>query len=96
MAATPKRAAALTEAALVGEAVERSHRPRRHGRAGPGLPAPLTDMRATAAYRTRGAANLLYRFWALERAPTALPAAVVNVRALGAGELRERLRRART
>ncbi len=46
---------------------------------------PLTDMRATAAYRTRGAANLLYRFW-LETRADALPAAVVNVRALGAGE----------
>jgi xanthine dehydrogenase small subunit len=48
--------------------------------------APLSDMRATASYRARGAANLLYRFW-LETRADALPAAAVNVRAAGAGEL---------
>ena len=42
-------------------------------------------MRATADYRSRGAANLLYRFW-LETRDGALPAAMVNVRAIGAGE----------
>ena len=83
MAATPKRGA-LTEAALVGQ-------PWNEATARAGMAAlgqdyqPLTDMRATAAYRTRGAANLLYRFW-LETRADALPAAVVNVRALGAGE----------
>ncbi|SFC02677.1 xanthine dehydrogenase small subunit [Cupriavidus sp. OV038] len=83
MAATPKRGA-LTEAALVGQ-------PWNEATARAGMAAlgqdyqPLTDMRATAAYRARGAANLLYRFW-LETRADALPAAVVNVRALGAGE----------
>lgn len=83
MAATPKRAAA-TEAALIGQ-------PWNEATARAGMAAlaqdyaPLTDMRATASYRTRGAANLLYRFW-LETREGALPAASVNVRAVGAGE----------
>ncbi|CAG2132058.1 Carbon monoxide dehydrogenase small chain [compost metagenome] len=83
MAATPKRAA-LTEAALVGQPWDEATA--RAGMAALGQDyQPLTDMRATAAYRARGAANLLYRFW-LETRADALPAAVVNVRALGAGE----------
>jgi xanthine dehydrogenase small subunit len=61
MAATPKRAK-LTEAALIGglwseESVERAITR---------LPedfTPLTDMRATAAYRILVAQNLLRRFW---------------------------------
>ena len=83
MAATPKRAA-LAEAALTGQ-------PWNEATARAGMAAlgqdytPLTDMRATAAYRSRGAANLLYRFW-LETRDGALPAAMVNVRAIGAGE----------
>jgi xanthine dehydrogenase small subunit len=82
MAATPKRAAA-TEAALTGQ-------PWSEVTARAGMAAlaqdytPLTDMRATASYRSRGAANLLYRFW-LETRAEALPAAAVNVRAIGAG-----------
>ncbi|MNS73304.1 hypothetical protein D3C72_1067420 [compost metagenome] len=47
---------------------------------------PRSDMRATASYRSRGAANLLYRFW-LETTSEALPAAAVNVRAPGAGTI---------
>ncbi|QUN29321.1 xanthine dehydrogenase small subunit [Cupriavidus sp. KK10] len=82
MAATPKRAAA-TEAALTGQ-------PWNEATARAGMAAlaqdytPLSDMRATASYRSRGAANLLYRFW-LETRAEALPAAAVNVRAIGAG-----------
>ena len=80
MAATPKRAAA-TEAALLGQ-------PWTEATARAGMAAlsqdyqPLTDMRATAAYRAKGAANLLYRFW-LETRADALPATAVNVRAPG-------------
>ncbi len=82
MAATPKRAAA-TEAALTGQ-------PWNEATARAGMTAlsqdysPLSDMRSTASYRTRGAANLLYRFW-LETRADALPASAVNVRAIGAG-----------
>jgi len=83
MAATPKRAA-LTEAALTGQPWTEATA--RAGMAALGRDyAPLTDMRATASYRARGAANLLYRFW-LETREDALPAAGVNVRAIGAGE----------
>ncbi|HBD33112.1 MAG TPA: xanthine dehydrogenase small subunit, partial [Cupriavidus sp.] len=83
MAATPKRAV-LAEDALTGK-------PWNEATARAGMAAlgqdytPLTDMRATADYRSRGAANLLYRFW-LETRDGALPAAMVNVRAIGAGE----------
>ncbi|WP_423196493.1 MULTISPECIES: xanthine dehydrogenase small subunit [unclassified Cupriavidus] len=82
MAATPKRAA-HAEAALTGQ-------PWTEATARAGMAAlardytPLSDMRATASYRSRGAANLLYRFW-LETRADALPAAAVNVRAAGAG-----------
>ncbi|MFC4518644.1 xanthine dehydrogenase small subunit [Cupriavidus pinatubonensis] len=82
MAATPKRGAA-TEAALIGQ-------PWNEATVRAGMAAlsqdytPLSDMRSTASYRTRGAANLLYRFW-LETRADALPASAVNVRALGAG-----------
>src|SRR5436305_1882525 len=36
---------------------------------------PLTDLRASAAYRTRAAQNLLRRFWLETRAVDPLPAA---------------------
>ena len=62
MAATPKRAEAA-EAALIGQPFDK-----------PALDAaaealtqdftPLSDMRASAAYRMRAAQNLLHRFWA--------------------------------
>jgi xanthine dehydrogenase small subunit len=67
MAPTPQRAAA-TEAVLIGniwdEAAARS--------AMAALTqdyAPLSDMRASSAYRLRTAQNLLYRYW-LETRPT--------------------------
>lgn len=84
MAATPKRGA-LTEAALVGQPwTETTARAAMSALAQDFT--PLTDMRSTAAYRSRGAANLLYRFW-LETRADALPAAAVNVRAPGAGQI---------
>ena len=77
MAATPKRAPA-TEAALDGrrwtEATVRA-----------GMEAlaadytPLTDMRASAAYRLQTAQNLLYRFYLETRPDDPLPAAGVSV-----------------
>ena len=83
MAATPKRAA-LAEAALTGQPWNEATA--RGGMAALGQDyTPLSDMRATSSYRARGAANLLYRFW-LETRDNALPAAMVNVRAIGAGE----------
>jgi xanthine dehydrogenase small subunit len=84
MAATPKRAA-QAEAALLGQPWdEGTVRAAMHALADDYQ--PLTDMRATASYRLRGAANLLYRFW-LETRDNALPAAAVNVRAAAAGEV---------
>lgn len=86
MAATPKRAAQV-EAALAGQ-------PWNEATARAAMAAlsmdfsPLSDMRATASYRSRGSANLLYRFW-LETRADALPASAVNVRAAGAGEFPE-------
>jgi xanthine dehydrogenase small subunit len=77
MAATPKRAA-LAEAALQGRewteptlkdamaALEQDY-------------APLTDMRASNAYRMQGAQNLLRRFWFETRLDQPLPADAVNV-----------------
>jgi xanthine dehydrogenase small subunit len=77
MAATPKRAA-LAEAALQGRAWTE-----------PALKdamaalaqdyAPLSDMRATNAYRMQGAQNLLRRFWFETRPEQPLPADAVNV-----------------
>ena len=40
---------------------------------------PLTDMRASAAYRLQVAQNLLQRFWLETRSGDALPAAQTNV-----------------
>ncbi|MGO4329226.1 xanthine dehydrogenase small subunit [Cupriavidus sp. 2TAF22] len=83
MAATPKRGA-RTEAALLGQPwTEPTVRAAMAELAQDYT--PLSDMRATAAYRSRGAANLLYRFW-LETRADALPASAVNVRAPGAGQ----------
>lgn len=84
MAATPKRAA-QAEAAMLGQrwdepTVRAAMAALAHDFT------PLTDMRASASYRARGAANLLYRFW-LETRDDALPAGAVNVRAPGAGAL---------
>ena len=80
MAATPRRAAA-TEAALTGrpwneetlqlacEALAQDYQ-------------PLTDMRASAAYRLRAAQNLLRRFWLVTRVDDPLPEGAVNAFAL--------------
>jgi xanthine dehydrogenase small subunit len=77
MAATPKRAA-LAEAALQGRAWTE-----------PALKdamaalaqdyAPLSDMRASNAYRMQGAQNLLRRFWFETRLDQPLPAEATNV-----------------
>ena len=45
---------------------------------------PLTDMRASAAYRAQVAGNLLRRFWLETRPESALPASAVSVFARGA------------
>jgi xanthine dehydrogenase small subunit len=77
MAAIPKRAA-KTEAALLGqpwnEATVRT--------AMAALAqdyAPISDLRASAEYRTKAAQNLLYRFYLETRPQAALPAAQVSV-----------------
>jgi xanthine dehydrogenase small subunit len=82
MAATPKRAPAA-EAALSGRewteetlcsamaALEQDY-------------APLSDMRASSAYRMLAAQNLLRRFWLETRPQDALPREAVNAFALGA------------
>jgi xanthine dehydrogenase small subunit len=46
--------------------------------------APLSDMRASAAYRMQGAQNLLRRFWYETRLGDPLPREAVNAFALGA------------
>ncbi|HPM68530.1 MAG TPA: xanthine dehydrogenase small subunit, partial [Piscinibacter sp.] len=40
---------------------------------------PLSDMRASAAYRAQVAANLLQRFWLETRAKDPLPASATSV-----------------
>jgi xanthine dehydrogenase small subunit len=80
MAATPKRAPA-TEAALVGndwtEATVRGAM-----RALADDYAPLTDMRATAAYRLQTAQNLMYRFFLETRHDEPLSPSEVSVYAV--------------
>ena len=82
MAATPKRAASCEallagkpwdEATLAGamEALAQDY-------------APLSDMRASGAYRMQAAQNLLRRFWFETRPHDPLPAAAVNAFALRA------------
>jgi xanthine dehydrogenase small subunit len=77
MAATPRRAAA-TEAALEGQAwTEATVRAGMEALAADYV--PLTDMRASAAYRLQCARNLLYRFYLETRPGDALPATGVSV-----------------
>jgi xanthine dehydrogenase small subunit len=77
MAATPRRAAA-TEAALSGN--DWTEATARAGMAALAVDyAPLTDMRASAAYRMKTAQNLLYRFFLETRCADPLPAAQVSV-----------------
>ncbi|MDF0499181.1 xanthine dehydrogenase small subunit [Burkholderia cenocepacia] len=82
MAATPKRAT-HTEAVLDGaqwheataqaamQALERDYQ-------------PLSDMRATSAYRLDTAKNLVYRFWLETRPHDPLPPQALNVREVAA------------
>jgi xanthine dehydrogenase small subunit len=46
--------------------------------------APLSDMRASSAYRLMAAQNLLRRFWLETRPQDPLPREAVNAFALGA------------
>ena len=82
MAATPKRAAS-TEAALIGQDwTEASVRA-----AMSALDSdfqPLTDMRASSAYRAKVARNVLLRFFLETRADTPLALAEINAFAYGA------------
>ncbi|HEV3104767.1 MAG TPA: xanthine dehydrogenase small subunit [Trinickia sp.] len=84
MAATPKRAT-QAEAALVGVAWDE----RTASRAMDALAAdyaPLTDMRASSAYRTRIARNLLWRFYLETREQAPLAPAELNAFAFEDGE----------
>jgi xanthine dehydrogenase small subunit len=83
MAATPKRATAA-EAVLVGrhwtedtlaEAMEELKRDY----------APLSDMRASNAYRMQAAQNLLRRFWYETRVDDPLPVTALNAFAVRSG-----------
>ena len=82
MAATPKRAAA-TEALLIGK-------PWTEATVAAAMQAmatdyaPLSDMRASSAYRMKTAQNLLRRFWFETRQDAPLPAAAVNAFAVRA------------
>jgi xanthine dehydrogenase small subunit len=77
MAATPKRAS-HTEAALAGKPwTETTLRAARAALATDYT--PLTDMRASAAYRMQVAQNLLERFYLETRPDNPLPAASVSV-----------------
>jgi xanthine dehydrogenase small subunit len=82
MAATPKRAAAA-EAVLLGAPwTEDTLREAMAALAKDY--APLSDMRASSAYRMQTAQNLLRRFWLETRAENPLPREAVNAFALGA------------
>ena len=85
MAATPKRAS-HTEAALAGKPwTETTLRAARAALATDYT--PLTDMRASAAYRMQVAQNLLERFYLETRPDNPLPAASVSVFATAQEEL---------
>lgn len=77
MAATPRRAA-LAEAAMLNQPWDEATMKA----AQRGLEqdyAPLSDMRASSAYRMKAAQNLLQRFWLETRPDLRMPAAAVNV-----------------
>jgi xanthine dehydrogenase small subunit len=76
MAATPKRAAAA-EAALLGRAWDDAAVKAAMTALAADY-APLSDMRASSAYRMRTAQNLLRRFWLETRLEDPLPAEAVN------------------
>ena len=77
MAAIPKRAA-LAEACLRGETWDEAAVRNAMQQLGQDF-APLSDMRASADYRARAAANLLYRFFLETRPQQPLGAQAVNV-----------------
>jgi len=77
MAGTPKRALAA-EAALAGRAWDEASLADAMAALAQDY-APLTDMRASGAYRMRTAQNLLKRFWLETRAEAPLSAGAVNV-----------------
>ncbi|AOJ02788.1 MULTISPECIES: xanthine dehydrogenase small subunit [Burkholderia] len=82
MAATPKRAPHAE--AVLADAVWDEAAALAAMRALENDYAPLTDMRASSAYRIETAKNLLYRFWLETRPHDPLPAAAVNVREVAA------------
>jgi xanthine dehydrogenase small subunit len=89
MAATPRRAA-QTEAALLGQPWDAATL----ARAQAALAAdytPLDDLRASAAYRRRAAANLLQRFHLETRPEAPLPAQQTRAFA-GVADKREAIR----
>ncbi|HET7793566.1 MAG TPA: xanthine dehydrogenase small subunit [Rhizobacter sp.] len=77
MAATVKRAA-QAEAALIGQAWSQDSVKRAQAALAQDF-TPLTDMRASAAYRLQVAQNLLQRFWLETRPQDALPAQATSV-----------------
>ncbi|MGZ5199912.1 MAG: xanthine dehydrogenase small subunit [Telluria sp.] len=82
MAATPRRAVAA-EAVLVGATWTEGTLREAMGALARDY-APLTDMRASSAYRMQAAQNLLRRFWFETRQDDPLPRDAVNAFALGA------------
>jgi len=80
MAATPKRAA-QAEALLQGRAWDEAQVRAAMAALAQDY-APLSDMRASAAYRLRTAQNLLYRYWLETRSEA--PLARQDVRAFAA------------
>ena len=77
MAAIPKRAA-LAEASLLGNKWDEASVTVAMQKLSDEF-APMSDMRASADYRTRATANLLYRFYLETRPQQPLEAAAVNV-----------------
>jgi xanthine dehydrogenase small subunit len=77
MAATARRAT-LTEAALVGQVWSEATLRQAQAALAQDF-TPLSDLRASAAYRKQAAANLLERFWLETRPQSALPAEQVQV-----------------
>jgi xanthine dehydrogenase small subunit len=82
MAATPKRAAA-TEALLTGQPWSEANLAAAMAMLAQDY-APLSDMRASSAYRMKAAQNLLRRFWFETRTDAPLASAAVNAFAMRA------------
>jgi xanthine dehydrogenase small subunit len=87
MAATPKRAA-LAERALAGRAWDEAALTDAMAALAQDF-APLSDMRASSAYRMQTAQNLLRRCWLETRADDPLPPQAVNAFAAASGVARE-------